>query len=232
MDTGNHFLDSLDPADFEALRPRLRSVKVSAGDILIEQDDAVATVHFPVGAQLANVTLLDSGEMIETSVVGYEGVSGLAPFMADAPCAWRVLVRAAGDALVMRASELRDLYHQSPTLLARLLVLTHYYQAQAVQTATCNAAHRVRPRVARWLLTASDFTPDEEILFTQEEMAAFLGAQRTSVVEAFSVLKRAGILRHARGRCRILDRARLVDEACSCYASMRERAEALRLLPR
>ena len=231
MTLENRFLESLDADDRRAVEALLRPADVAVGQILIEQGDVVDQIHFPLDAQLANVTLLEDGSAIETSVVGREGVSGLAPFLARTPCTWRVAVRARGRVLVAAASDLRRLFEERPGLRERLLKLTYFYQSQSNQTAACNVAHRVRARVARWLLTADDFTPGQDLTFTQEEMAALLGAQRTSVVEAFSQLKRAGALSHLRGRSRIADRARMEAEACACYAALKRLSLDLGLLP-
>jgi CRP-like cAMP-binding protein len=228
---GNDFLDRLDPADEVELRPHLRRVELAAGETLIEQEGEVDIVHFPAGAQLANIVRFETGLGVETSVIGREGVSGLAPFMADQPCGWEVVARAAGAAYAAPSSTLRALASQRPGLQERLLRLTHFYQAQAAQFAACNARHRIRPRVARWLLTAADLNPESPVRFTQEEFAALLGVQRTSVTAAVIQLKSMGAIRHLRNVITIQDRPRLEREACECYRTLRQRSEELGLAP-
>jgi CRP-like cAMP-binding protein len=227
----NEFLDRLDAADAAALQPALRRVELTVGQVLVEQEAAIEAVHFPAGAQLANVVRFSDGGGVETSVIGREGVSGLAPFMADQPCAWEVAVRAAGPAWTAPARVLRALSAERPGLRERLLLLTHFYQAQAAQSAACSARHRVRPRVARWLLTAADLEPEGPVRFTQEEFATLLGVQRTSVSAAVTQLKAMGAVRHLRNVITIQDRGALEREACECYQSLRRRAQGLGLTP-
>ena len=227
----NHFLDSLEPADLEALFPHLRRTEVVAGQTLIVQDAEVAEVHFPADAQLANLVRFADGRAIETAVVGREGLSGLAPFMAGVPCGWEVAVRTPGTVHVCPARVLSERFRASEPLLNQLLRLSYVYQMQAVQHAACNAVHTALPRVARWLLTASDLTPGEDIRFTQEELAGLLGAQRTTVNDAANQLKDRGAIRYSRGVVRVLDRPLLERLACECYAMERGRIEGAGVMP-
>jgi len=231
MTYGNHFLDALDPDDEAALRPHLRRIEVEEGRTLIEQDGPIHEVHFPADAQLVNLVRFSDGTAIETSVVGCEGLSGLAPFMARQPCGWEVAVRLAGTVFAISAEVVRARQAASPAMQDGLLRLSHVYQMQAVQHAACNAVHAMTPRVARWLLIAHDLTPGEKLKMTQEELAGLLGAQRTTVNEAANQLKAAGAIRYARGVIRILDRGALERLACECYAMERARFEAAKVLP-
>ena len=232
MAYGNHFLDTLEPADEAALRPHLRRVEIEAGHVLIEQDGPIPEVHFPTTAQLVNLVRFSDGTAVETAVVGREGLSGLAPFMACQRCGWEVSARLPGTLYAIAAETLRARQYESRPLMDALLRLSHIYQMQAVQHAACNAVHHTRPRVARWLLTASDLTPGERLQLTQEELAGLLGAQRTTVNEAANQLKAAGAIGYARGMIRILDRGALERQACDCYGMERGRIGAAGAMPR
>lgn len=227
----NRLLDTLSPADLDALTPHLRRVTLAAGEGLIEQDSEVGTMHFPAGAQLVNLVRFSDGSAIETAVIGPEGLSGLAPFLAGLPCGWEVAVRTPGTAWAVPSTALRERMQASPGLRDRLLKLSSVYQMQSVQSAACNAAHRALQRVARWMLTADDLSPGGPLRFTQEELAALLGAQRTTVNDAASQLKAMGAIRYARGTIEILDRGALKGAACECYGMMRARMARAGVLP-
>ena len=230
--TGNYFLDALEPTDRDAVSRILRSVELADGDVLIRQGAMVETVQFPIRAHLSNITTAADGNHLETSVIGKEGLSGLAPFMASAACSWQVVCTVGGAALAAPADELRALSDTLAGLRYRLLALTHFYQAQANQLALCNAHHRATPRLARWLLTTSDVAGVKELRLTQEQIAGALGVQRTSVVEAFASLKAESLIRHSRSRLVILDRQGLMRRACDCYTQLHRLALEQRILPR
>jgi CRP-like cAMP-binding protein len=219
----NRFLDTLDPDDLQALKPHLARVSLSVGQVLIQQQEEVSVAHFPADARLANVIVFEHGGAIETSVVGSEGVSGLAPWMADAPCTWRVMVRQPGTAWACATTTLRRLASERPSFMAHLLCLTHHYQAQAAQTAACNASHKALARVARWLLMADDLSPGARVRFTQEELATLLGAQRTTINDAATRLKEAKAISYGRGSVTIRNRPLLETYACECYRMQQAR---------
>lgn len=225
--THNRFLNSLAPVDRDALAPHLRQVALQKGDTLIEQGEIIGEVHFPHDAQLTNVIVLADGHALETSLVGREGISGLAPVMAGVPCGWRVTVRVPGEALVLRAETFRSLLRSQEGLRRQSLELASFYETQAAQTAACNLAHTTPQRLARWLLWADDLAPDAALQFTQEEMAGFLGAQRTTVNDAAGALKADKTLKYSRGAITVLNRAGLERHACECYAILRERARQM-----
>ena len=229
--TGNHFLDRLPPADRDAVMAGLSPVTLTAGSLLIEQGRHVETVHFPTTAYLANVTLTPTGRRLQTAVIGREGLSGLAPFMAGMACAWEVNCPADGNAFAGSAARLRQLSDERPEFRRQLLALTHFYQAQSNQLAVCNAFHHVESRIARWILTVMERTGRDRLAVTQDDIAADLGIQRTSVVAGFQKLKRDHLVRHMRGRLEVANWAGLKARACSCYGRIESLAEEVDMVP-
>lgn len=219
----NWFIASLDDDDAAALRPLLRRVSLTLDQIVVDQGAAVEHVHFPIDAQFANVIRFPDGRTVETAVVGSEGLTGLAPFMANRFSAWEIVCRTAGEAWAASASALRRLAADRPRLMARLLVLTDLYQAQAAQTAACNSLHRVPDRIARWILTARDLSPHDLLHFRQEELACLIAVRRSTISEAAAQLKRQKLISYGRGTIRILDREGLEAAACDCYGMLRPR---------
>lgn len=229
--TGNYFLDQLPPDDRARLMADLKARQVGAGDILIEQGGSVPQVHFPTTAVLFNHTLTAAGRGLQTATVAREGLSGLAPFMAKTTCAWQVRCDLDGEILTLSADRLRALAHDRPTLMHRLLVLTHFYQAQSNQLAVCTAFHKIDSRIARWLLNLQDLSGRDRFVLTQNDIADHLGVQRTSVVGAFRRFKDAGLVNHVRGWLEIADRLALIRHACDCYPRLHEMAIDLEVLP-
>jgi len=227
MSYRNHVLATLDPVDLEAIRPHLDLVSLTKGQILTAQDAAVEDIYFPGSAYLANVMRFSDGRTVETSTVGCEGVSGLAAFMANAPCTWEITTQIEGDAWRLPVSVFRRQVEASPPLLAKILRLTHDYQSQAAQSAACNAIHEVAPRLARWLLLIQDRSGRPDIVLTQGDMATVIGVQRTTINAAASQLRSTGAIGYRRGTVTIRDREKLESLACECYEAQRARSRAL-----
>jgi DNA-binding GntR family transcriptional regulator len=53
---------------------------------------------------------------------------------------------------------------------------------------------------------------------THEFLAQMLGSGRPTVTIAAGVLERAGLIENTRGSVKIVNRKRLEDAACECYA--------------
>lgn len=223
----NQVLANLTEDDRVALEPHLARILLSKGDILTEQGAPVDVVYFPETADLANVMPFADGQAVETSTVGSEGVSGLAAFLADSPCTWRIVVQIEGAAWRISADVLRRQVEASPALLKRTLQLTHDYQSQAAQTAACNAIHEVPARLARWILLVQDRTAQTIITLTQGDLATLLGVQRTTINSAAAELRTAGAIDYRRGKVSIRDREKLKIASCVCYMAQRRRSEAL-----
>jgi Mn-dependent DtxR family transcriptional regulator len=71
------------------------------------------------------------------------------------------------------------------------------------------------------LLSTFDRVDAEEVPFTQDSLAFLLGVRRASVGDVMVELKKAKLLRYARGRIVLLDRAGLESAACECYRHIR-----------
>jgi Mn-dependent DtxR family transcriptional regulator len=86
------------------------------------------------------------------------------------------------------------------------------------QTAVCNRHHSIEQQLCRWLLLSLDRLSTYELSMTQELIANMLGVRREGVTEAAGNLQRDGIIRYSRGRITVLDRMRLEQNVCECYA--------------
>ena len=64
---------------------------------------------------------------------------------------------------------------------------------------------------------------------TQELIANMLGVRREGVTEAAGRLQDAGLIRYSRGRITVLDRIKLEQRVCECYAVVKKEFD--RLLP-
>jgi Mn-dependent DtxR family transcriptional regulator len=64
---------------------------------------------------------------------------------------------------------------------------------------------------------------------TQELIANMLGVRREGVTEAAGRLQAAGLIAYSRGHITVLDRPRLEERTCECYAVVKKESD--RLLP-
>ena len=78
----------------------------------------------------------------------------------------------------------------------------------------------MRQRLARWLLTTQDRIASDELPLTQEYLAQMLGVHRSTVIRVARLLQNDGVIRSARGRLTVLNRAKLEKASCECYGAV------------
>ena len=60
---------------------------------------------------------------------------------------------------------------------------------------------------------------------TQEFLSHMLGTRRASVTVAAGALQKAGLIKYARGSVTIVNRNKLEDAACECYAILNRQSQ-------
>jgi CRP-like cAMP-binding protein len=225
----NHLLASLPQATRERLFPCLEPVTLELGDILYESGDRLPYVHFPTDSIVSLMYVMEDGASAEISVVGNEGVVGIAVFMGGASTTSRAVVQSAGSAYRLGGQHLNEEFRRSSEVRHLLLLYTQALLTQMAQTAVCNRHHTIDQQLARWLLLSLDRLNDNEVSMTQELIANMLGVRREGVTNAAMKLQRLGVIRYNRGHIRVLDRQRLEELTCECYAVVKQETD--RLLP-
>jgi CRP-like cAMP-binding protein len=225
----NHLLAALPEPDFARLAAGLEPVDLPLGKALYEAGCPFTSVYFPTTAIVSLLYVLEDGASAEISVVGNEGIVGIALFMGGESMPNRAIVQSAGKAFKLDGQILNKEFSRSGSIQHLLLRYTLALLSQMAQTAVCNRHHSVDQQLCRWLLLSLDRLESNELLMTQELIADMLGVRREGVTEAAGKLQSAGLIRYRRGRITILDRPGLEARVCECYDVVRR--EFRRLLP-
>jgi CRP-like cAMP-binding protein len=226
--SSNHFLASLRKDTMAALLPRLKVVELPQGKVLYGRRDTIKAVYFPCQAVISLIVELASGNMIESAIIGRDGITGgSAAFDNQMISLNKVVVQIAGNASVLEVAHLRALAAASNAFRAKIARHEQFILAQAQQLAACNAVHTLAERLSRWLLRCRDLLHREDIPLTQELLAGVLGVRRTSISIEAQALQEAGLIRYRRGHIHVLDPQGLQRCACECYERLKSQAEEL-----
>src|ERR1700744_243007 len=226
----NHLLAALTEAERHRLFPHLQLVSMPLGKVLYESGDRLRHVYFPTDSIVSLLYVLADGASAEISVVGNDGLIGIALFMGGETTPSRAIVQSAGYAYRLIGQQLKDEFHRSGGMQLLLLRYTQALITQMAQTAVCNRHHSVDQQLCRWLLLSLDRLSSNTLIMTQELIANMLGVRREGVTEAAGKLDKLGVIRYARGLITVLDRPKLEQLCCECYAVVK--TESDRLLPR
>jgi CRP-like cAMP-binding protein len=225
----NHLLAALPDAEYGRLLPRLELVDLPLGKAVYESGRAFTSVFFPINSIVSLLYVLESGASAEISVVGNEGIVGIALFMGGESMPNRAIVQSAGAAYRLDGQSLKQEFGRSGAFQHLLMRYTLALFSQMAQTAVCNRHHSVDQQLCRWLLLSHDRLFGDELNMTQELIADMLGVRREGVTEAAGKLQEAGLIRYSRGHITIVDRPGLEARVCECYEVVRK--EFKRLLP-
>ncbi|WP_100656690.1 Crp/Fnr family transcriptional regulator [Alteromonas flava] len=223
----NKLLNTFSDVSKARLFPRLKLVKLPLGKVLFEAGQNESVVYFPIDSIVSLVSVMQNGSSAEISVVGKDGLVGIAVFMGGESMLNRAIVQSAGFAYQLSAASLFYEFNNDQATRTVLLIYTQGLIAQMAQTAVCNRHHSIDQQLCRWILMSLDRLSDNSLVMTQELIANMLGVRREGVSEAASKLQRLGVISYRRGHITVLDRKKLTSLCCECYATVRNETDRL-----
>jgi CRP-like cAMP-binding protein len=226
----NQLLRALPAADFERLRPHLKTIPTRVKQVFYEQGEPLGYVYFPNGGVLSITTVLETGTMVETATVGSEGMVGIEAFFGTDPIAPGMTMMQVPDTNAERLSVVA--FREELARGGALSILMGRYAQttikQMMQSTACNALHHVTERCPRWLLMTHDRVEGDSFQLSQEFLAVMLGVRRQTVSLVANTLQKAGLITYRHGYLTVLDRVGLEAASCECYATIRRHGDARR----
>jgi CRP-like cAMP-binding protein len=195
--------------------------------VLYESGDKLRHVYFPTDSIISLLYVMENGASAEIAVVGNEGIVGVSLFMGGESTPSRAVVQSAGTAYRLNGQRLKDEFDRHGELLVLLLRYTQALLTQMAQTAVCNRHHSIDQQLCRWLLLSLDRLPSNELTMTQELIANMLGVRREGVTDAAGKLQKLGVIEYSRGHIKVLDRHKLEELSCECYAVVKQESDRL-----
>ncbi len=223
----NHLLAALPASEFERLAPHLELVTLKLGEVLYESGGQLKHVYFPTDSIVSLLYVMENGASAEIAVVGNEGILGISLFMGGETTPSRAVVQSEGVGYRLPANHLKQEFNRAGPMMHLLLRYTQALITQMSQTAVCNRHHSVDQQLCRWLLLSLDRLSSNELTMTQELIANMLGVRREGVTEAAGKLRDARIIQYSRGHIKVVNRRRLEQHVCECYAVVKNEFDRL-----
>ena len=153
---------------FAPLEHHLKAVKLAFGDVIAESERPVERVYFPHSGVVSLVVEMEVGDMIETAMVGRDGVVNGTSALDGKMSMHKAVVQVGGEGSAISSDTLRSIANEFEPFRSVLIRHEQIVLAQAQQSAACNASHTVESRMCRWLLRIRDLTQSNEMELTQE----------------------------------------------------------------
>jgi CRP-like cAMP-binding protein len=218
----NKVLLAASDEEFRIIRPHLEFVNLPHHLVLHQPHRTVKFAHFPNEGLISLVVEMNDGKSVEAGLLGNDGASGMPAVLGLSRSPLREVVQISGSGFRVKVTTLREILPSTPALQAILSSYAAGLAMQVAQTAACNRLHKIEERLARWLLIAQDRLDSGLVPITHDFLATMLGTDRPSVTLAAGILQRKAIISYNRGSLKILNRKRLEQFACECYAVVRQ----------
>ena len=225
----NQILAALPAADYQRILPDLERVAMPRGWTMSESGDHVNYLHFPTSGIVSLIYALEDGSASEIALVGNEGMIGISIFMGGESLPTSTEVQSAGEAYRMSRKVMKHEFALDGKLQHLALLHTQALIVQTSQMAVCNQHHTVEQQLSRWILMTVDRLQSNKVVITQEQISHLLGVRRETVTVTAGGLQKDGMITSARGSITLIDRPKLEERACECYAAIK--ADCERLLP-
>jgi len=218
----NVVLLSISNDDYNSIRPHLEYVSLPNHVVLHEVGRKLEFAYFPNRGLVSLVVVMKNGETAEAGIVGFEGFTGTLAAVGINWSPLKAVVQITGDGFRVKVQALQNILASARDLH---LILNRYAAIrgmQVAQTAACNRLHGIEQRLARWLLMTQDRVDSGSLPITHDFLATMLGTDRPSVSEAAGVLQKKRLIEYTRGAVKIVNRRKLENSACECYAVIQQ----------
>jgi CRP-like cAMP-binding protein len=217
----NKILSSISDRDYSLLRPHLEHVSLPNHLVIHEAGGNLEFAYFPNRGLISLVVVMKNGKTAEAGIVGNEGFTGTMAAVGLSRSTLQAVVQITGDGFRVEAGALQNTLASAPHLQFILSRYAAIRGMQVAQTAACNRLHGIEQRLARWLLMTQDRVDSRSLPITHDFLATMLGTDRPTVSLAAAVLQRKKLIEYPRGAVKIVNRKKLEDSACECYAVIR-----------
>jgi CRP-like cAMP-binding protein len=226
----NKLLASLPRADFQRLRPHLKTLPVKVKQIFHPANEPVREVFFPNGGVASITTVMQDGSMVEIATVGDEGFIGIQALFGAGMVSGETMMQVPDTSIeVLPFDVFRSELDRRGALFESVQRYSQGLLSLMMQSTACMALHPVQERCCRWLLMTHDRVRQDEFHLSHEFLAMMLGSTRPTVTVVAGILQKAGLIKYIHGRITILDRQSLESASCECYATVRKHFDRLGL---
>jgi CRP-like cAMP-binding protein len=222
----NQLLGAFEPEVRKRIDPHLETVTFKLGHVVCEAGGLLQHAYFPQGAVLSLLTVLESGDAIETANIGREGAFGLFAAMYSRVSFNQCIVQLEGPMVRCKIEVLQTEFNQSAHIRDLFVSFSETLLSQVQQTVACNAMHTVEERICRWLLMMHDRAEGDNLVYTHQFLAEIMGSNRKTITLAAQSLQTAGLINYRRGLMQVLDRPGMEKTTCECYAIVKKRFDA------
>jgi CRP-like cAMP-binding protein len=226
----NKLLACLPADDFARVQRELKTVPIKVKQILHRLSEPLKEVYFLNGGVASITAVMKNGAMVEVANVGDEGVVGIGALFTGRAMNSETMIQVPDtSAEVMSVEAFKREIKRNGPFQESIERYSEGLLALMTQSTGCVALHPVYERCCRWLLMTHDRVGHDQFKLSHEFLAMMIGATRPTVSSVAGEMQKAGLIKYTHGQMTIVDRSRLEQTACECYATVKEQFDRLGL---
>jgi CRP-like cAMP-binding protein len=226
----NKLLACLPRADFQRLRPHLRTIPTQIQQVFHHANEPIRDVFFPNGGVASMTIGMKDGTMVEVATVGSEGLVGIGALCGDGVAGGESMMQVPDtNAEVLSVEIFRREFARGGAFSECVQRYSQGLHMLMMQSTACMALHPVHERGCRWLLMTHDRVQRDHFHLSHEFLAMMLGSTRPTVTAVAGTLQKAGLIEYTHGHITIVDRQGLEATSCECYATVKAHFDRLGL---
>ena len=214
----NRILGSLPDRERAIVLSHAEYVVIPAGQMVASPGEAPFAAFFPDRGAFCWLGDMSTGHHVAVAIVGTDGLVGISTLLAITRHNFRAIALFESSGYRLPTESLRRAFDEFDFFRARVLAYVGRQIIEISSHVACNRIHSHSQRLARWLLMMADKSGSTSLKITHEVLAQVVGGPRHAVTMGLNKLRTEGAIAHLRGQIDILDRARLRQYACECYA--------------
>jgi CRP-like cAMP-binding protein len=214
-------LATLPEEERQRLDPFLEQIEMEVGLPITDPGEPIPYLYFPYDAVTSTTQEMSDGSMIETGLMGIEGLSGVQVWLGRRTTAATTFVQIPGTGYRITSEDfIREVRDRVSPLNDLIRAYLHAFLILTSITAACNRLHPVDQRLCRWLRMTYNRARRTEYPLRHEFLSQMLGVQRPTLSTAASMLQHAGLINYRYGKLTITDPDGLTTGACECLPLM------------
>lgn len=223
----NTLISLLSHQNQEALLHNAELVELNLSQKICIAGELTTHIFFPINCFISITQSIDHYPPIEIGMIGREGLLGAEAALGVSANPFGALVQGAGSAWKINSQFFINQIKNDPKLKDIINAYIAVRINQLGLSAACEHFHQIGPRLAKWLLMSQDRAQSATFLMTHEFISLMLGVRRVGVTTTAADFRRRGLIEYHRGKMKVLNRAALKAEACSCYIKNRKIYDSL-----
>jgi len=152
------------------------------------------------------------------ALVGTEGLLGISSVISIPQHPHRVVALFESAGYRLPVETLRRVFDDHKGLRQAVLAHIGRQLVEISSLVACARIHSHRQRLARWLVMMTEKSGESSLKITHDTLAQVVGGPRHAVTVGLNKLGKDGAIAHLRGQIDILDRSRLLSNACECVS--------------